>query len=115
MTFKKVIVMGFGANGRKTYFLKVLSGEIQPNSGSVNIEPGNRLSILEQIKMLMMISKTVQSWVIHHFMKLKGDGSSILKKISQMKMELRLENFKTSTEMDGWNADSGHPYFLSWV
>ena len=38
-----------GENGAgKSTFLKVLSGEIQPNSGSVIIEPGNRLSILEQ-------------------------------------------------------------------
>ena len=50
VTFKKGNCYGIiGANGAgKSTFLKVLSGEIQPNSGSVNIEPGNRLSILEQ-------------------------------------------------------------------
>ena len=41
VTFKKGNCYGIiGANGAgKSTFLKVLSGEIQPNSGSVNIEP----------------------------------------------------------------------------
>ena len=38
-----------GANGAgKTTFLKILSGEIAPTSGSVNITPGERLAILKQ-------------------------------------------------------------------
>ena len=38
-----------GANGAgKSTFLKILSGDLEPNSGSVNIEPGKRLSVLEQ-------------------------------------------------------------------
>ena len=38
-----------GANGAgKSTFLKILSGDLEPNSGSINIEPGKRLSVLEQ-------------------------------------------------------------------
>lgn len=38
-----------GANGAgKSTFLKILSGEIEPNSGDVNIAPGVRLSMLKQ-------------------------------------------------------------------
>ena len=38
-----------GPNGAgKSTFLKILSGDLEPNSGSVNIEPGKRLSVLEQ-------------------------------------------------------------------
>ena len=38
-----------GANGAgKTTFLKILSGEVQPTSGSVSITPGERLAILRQ-------------------------------------------------------------------
>ena len=38
-----------GANGAgKSTFLKILSGEIDPTSGQVNLEPGKRMSILEQ-------------------------------------------------------------------
>ncbi|WP_195574245.1 ABC-F family ATP-binding cassette domain-containing protein [Paenibacillus sp. 1001270B_150601_E10] len=38
-----------GANGAgKSTFLKILSGEIEPNNGDVNITPGDRLSVLKQ-------------------------------------------------------------------
>ena len=38
-----------GANGAgKSTFLKILSGEIEPNKGSVEITPGERMAILKQ-------------------------------------------------------------------
>src|ERR1700712_5083221 len=38
-----------GANGAgKSTFLKILSGEIEPNKGNVEITPGERLAILKQ-------------------------------------------------------------------
>ncbi len=38
-----------GANGAgKSTFLKILSGEIEPNKGSVSISPGERLAVLKQ-------------------------------------------------------------------
>ncbi|MGI4992268.1 ABC-F family ATP-binding cassette domain-containing protein [Halobacteriovorax sp. GFR7] len=38
-----------GANGAgKSTFIKVLSGEVEPNTGTINITPGERLSILKQ-------------------------------------------------------------------
>ena len=38
-----------GANGAgKSTFLKILSGEIEPNKGYVNITPGERISVLKQ-------------------------------------------------------------------
>ncbi len=38
-----------GANGAgKSTFLKILSGEIEPNKGSVNMTPGERMAILKQ-------------------------------------------------------------------
>ena len=38
-----------GANGAgKSTFLKILSGEIDPNRGGVHIEPGNRMAVLKQ-------------------------------------------------------------------
>lgn len=38
-----------GANGAgKSTFLKILSGEIEPNKGSVSITPGERMSVLKQ-------------------------------------------------------------------
>ncbi len=38
-----------GANGAgKSTFLKILSGEIEPNTGEVNITPGERMAVLKQ-------------------------------------------------------------------
>src|ERR1700748_632297 len=38
-----------GANGAgKSTFLKILSGEIDPTSGSVHITPGERMAVLRQ-------------------------------------------------------------------
>ncbi len=38
-----------GANGAgKSTFLKILSGEVEPSSGTVSVTPGERLSILQQ-------------------------------------------------------------------
>src|SRR4051812_32378447 len=38
-----------GANGAgKSTFLKILSGEIEPNKGTVNISPGERMAVLKQ-------------------------------------------------------------------
>ena len=38
-----------GANGAgKSTFLKILSGQIEPTKGEVNITPGERLSFLQQ-------------------------------------------------------------------
>ncbi|MCA6395263.1 MAG: ATP-binding cassette domain-containing protein, partial [Cytophagales bacterium] len=38
-----------GANGAgKSTFLKILSGDIDPNSGHVSIDPGKRMAVLRQ-------------------------------------------------------------------
>jgi ATPase subunit of ABC transporter with duplicated ATPase domains len=38
-----------GANGAgKSTFMKILAGEIEPNKGSVDITPGERLAVLNQ-------------------------------------------------------------------
>ncbi|NBC06194.1 MAG: ATP-binding cassette domain-containing protein, partial [Bacteroidetes bacterium] len=38
-----------GANGAgKSTFLKILSGELDANRGSVDMEPGNRMAVLKQ-------------------------------------------------------------------
>ncbi|MGV3527817.1 MAG: ABC-F family ATP-binding cassette domain-containing protein [Flavisolibacter sp.] len=50
ITFSKGNCYGvIGANGAgKSTFLKILSGEIEPNKGSVSITPGERLAVLKQ-------------------------------------------------------------------
>lgn len=50
LTFNKGNCYGvIGANGAgKSTFLKILSGEIEPNKGKVDITPGERMAILKQ-------------------------------------------------------------------
>jgi ATPase subunit of ABC transporter with duplicated ATPase domains len=50
ITFSKGNCYGvIGANGAgKSTFLKILSGEIEPNKGSVDITPGERIAVLKQ-------------------------------------------------------------------
>ena len=56
-----------GANGAgKSTFLKILSGEIEPNKGEVVMTPGQRLSVLKQDHFCLLytsrFSATCQSW-----------------------------------------------------
>jgi ATPase subunit of ABC transporter with duplicated ATPase domains len=38
-----------GANGAgKSTFLKIISGDIDPTSGNIHLEPGKRMSVLNQ-------------------------------------------------------------------
>ncbi|WEK33982.1 MAG: ATP-binding cassette domain-containing protein [Candidatus Pseudobacter hemicellulosilyticus] len=50
LTFSKGNCYGvIGANGAgKSTFLKILSGEIEPNKGTVDITPGERMAVLKQ-------------------------------------------------------------------
>ena len=50
ITFQKGNCYGvIGANGAgKSTFLKILSGEIEPNKGTVTISPGERMAVLKQ-------------------------------------------------------------------
>src|SRR5690349_4472193 len=50
LTFSKGNCYGIiGANGAgKSTFLKILSGEIEPNKGTIDITPGERLAVLSQ-------------------------------------------------------------------
>lgn len=59
-----------GANGAgKSTFLKILSGEIEPNRGEVNITPGERVAILKQ-NQFEFDEQTVLNTVMMGFTKL---------------------------------------------
>ena len=107
-----------GANGAgKSTFLKILSGTQDANSGNVYLEPGKRLSVLEQNHNAydeIPVLETV----------LKGN-TSLFKVKSEMDMLYAKENFSDSDgdrvgelqiifeEMNGWNADSEAAALLS--
>jgi len=61
-----------GANGAgKSTFLRILSGDLEPTTGSVSIKPGVRMSVLKQDHSLMMNIRfwTQSSWVMPDCMK----------------------------------------------
>lgn len=53
-----------GANGAgKSTFLKILTGEIEPNTGEVFITPGERMSVWNRIKTNMTMK---QFWTLFY-------------------------------------------------
>lgn len=107
-----------GANGAgKSTFLKILSGEISPNSGNVSIEPGKRMAVLSQDH-FKFDEETVLNTVMQGHTKLWevmqakdaiyakedfNDADGI--KASELEAEF--------AEMDGWNAEADAANMLS--
>jgi len=107
-----------GANGAgKSTFLKILSGEIDPTSGSVNLEKGKRMSVLSQnhfafdefpvLEAVMMGNKPLY--------KLKKELDEIYAKpdFSEEDGVLAGELGVTFEEMGGWTAESEAANLLS--
>jgi ATPase subunit of ABC transporter with duplicated ATPase domains len=107
-----------GANGAgKSTFLKILSGEIEPNTGSIDLEPGKRMTVLKQNHF-----EFDEFPVLETVMR----GHQVLWKIMQEKDALYAkEDFSEEdgiraselegefAEMDGWNAESDAATLLS--
>lgn len=99
-----------GANGAgKSTFLKILSGEVEPNKGEVIIEPNKRLSFLKQdhfafdeyevVKTVIMGNKTLydimeQKEVLYAKADFTDEDGI---KLAELEGEF--------AEMDGWNAE----------
>ncbi len=105
-----------GANGAgKSTFLKILSGEMDPTSGHVQLEPGKRMSVLNQ-NHNMFDEHTVLETVMM--------GNKILYAVKKEMDELYLDYNDANAdrigelqvqfeEMNGWNADSDAASLLS--
>jgi len=107
-----------GANGAgKSTFLKILSGEIEPNKGDVVITPGQRLSVLKQDHFAYDDKEVLQTVIM---------GNSRLFEIMARKEELYAKaDFNDEDgielaelegeflEMDGWNAESDAEILLN--
>ena len=119
ITFSKGNCYGIiGANGSgKSTFLKVLAGDLKPNSGSIELESRKRLSVLEQNHNLFD-SFTVLETV------LRGNEKLFAIK-NEMDKIYTNENFSDSDservgelqilyeEMNGWNSESDAAILLS--
>jgi len=105
-----------GANGAgKSTFLKILSGEMDPTSGHVQLEPGKRMSVLNQ-NHNMFDEHTVLETVMM--------GNKVLYAVKKEMDELYLDYNDANAdrigelqvqfeEMNGWNADSDAASLLS--
>ncbi|QBR13034.1 ABC-F family ATP-binding cassette domain-containing protein [Sphingobacterium sp. CZ-2] len=107
-----------GANGAgKSTFLKIISGEVDPTSGSVAFTPGERMSVLNQNHYAFDEFTVIQTVLM---------GNQDLYKIMQEKDAIYMkEDFSDAdgerageleslfAEMDGWNAESNAATLLS--
>jgi ATPase subunit of ABC transporter with duplicated ATPase domains len=105
-----------GANGAgKSTFLNIIAGKIDPTSGSVHIEPGKRMSVLEQNH-----NKHNDDTVLETILKgnkplykLKSEIDALYADYTDAKAEKIGELQVQFEEMNGWNADSDAAAMLS--
>lgn len=107
-----------GANGAgKSTFLKILSGEIDPTSGSYSFTPGERMAVLKQNHYEFNEFSVIETVLIGHkemYAVMKEKDAIYLKEDFTDKDGERageLENL--FAEMDGWNAESNAATLLS--
>lgn len=105
-----------GANGAgKSTFLKLISGEMEPTSGHVSLEPGKRMSVLTQdhysydeypvLETVVMGNKDLYA--------LKNQIDALYANYSDENADKIGELQVKYEEMDGWNADSDAAAMLS--
>lgn len=107
-----------GANGAgKSTFLKILSKEIDPTSGTVSFSPGERMAVLKQNHYEFDEFSVIETVMMGHqemYAVMKEKDAIYLKEDFTDKDGERageLENL--FAEMDGWNAESNAATLLS--
>ncbi|WP_179319754.1 ABC-F family ATP-binding cassette domain-containing protein [Winogradskyella helgolandensis] len=105
-----------GANGAgKSTFLKIIAGKMDPTSGSVHLEPGKRMSVLEQNHNLHDEDTVLETILkgnkpLH---KLKSQLDALYADYTDENAEKIGELQVQFEEMNGWNADSDAAAMLS--
>lgn len=107
-----------GANGAgKSTFLKILSNKIEPTSGSVHLEPGKRMSVLEQNHFAFDDYPVQQAVIMGNkpLYAIKSEMDEIYAKedFSDADGERVGELQVKFEEMNGWNAESDAAALLS--
>ena len=105
-----------GANGAgKSTFLKIIAGKMDPTSGSVHLEPGKRMSVLEQNH-----NKHDEDTVLETVLKGNKPLYKLKTQIDALYADYTDENAEKIgelqvqfEEMNGWNADSDAAAMLS--
>lgn len=107
-----------GANGAgKSTFLKILSGDIDPNSGKVYLEPGKRMAVLSQDHYAFDEYTVLDTVIKGHdkLWKIMKEKDAIYAKedFSEADGNKAAELEAEFAEMDGWNAESDAAALLS--
>lgn len=107
-----------GANGAgKSTFLKILSGEISPNSGSIAIDQGKRMAVLKQNHFEYDNEVVLDTVLMGHqeLWKIMKEKDAIYAKpdFSEEDGVKASELEAKFAEMDGWNAESDAAALLS--
>ncbi len=105
-----------GANGAgKSTLLKIISGKEDPTSGHVNLEPGKRMSVLEQDHYayddFTVLETVLQGNKPLH--KIKTEMDALYADYSDENADRIGELQVRFEEMNGWNADSDAASMLS--
>ncbi|MCT4661844.1 MAG: ATP-binding cassette domain-containing protein [Tissierellales bacterium] len=100
-----------GANGAgKSTFLKVLSGEVEPNKGDINITPGERLAVLKQDHFAYDDEKVLETVMLGHerLMEVMKEKDALYAKadFSEEDGMKAAELESEFAEMDGWDAET---------
>ena len=105
-----------GANGAgKSTFLKIISGQMEPTSGQVHLEPGKRMSVLEQNHNASdeyVVLETVVRGNKELF-DIKTEIDALYADYSDENAERIGELQIKFEELNGWNADSDAATLLS--
>jgi len=105
-----------GANGAgKSTFLKILSGKQEPTSGRVHLEPGKRMSVLEQNHNAYDDFPVLETVVRGNkeLYRIKTQIDKLYEDYSDENAEKIGELQVAFEEMNGWNADSDAAAMLS--
>ena len=107
-----------GANGAgKSTFLKILSGEIEPDSGKVNIDPGVRMGVLKQNQFEFDEITVLQTVIMGHrelYEVIREKDALYAKPDFGEKDGVRASELEGEfADLNGWNAESEAATMLS--
>tara|TARA_R110002049_G_scaffold309289_2_gene520252 strand:- start:33801 stop:35426 length:1626 start_codon:yes stop_codon:yes gene_type:complete len=105
-----------GANGSgKSTFLKIISGKMDATSGQVHLEPGKRMSVLEQNHNLYDEHTVLETILMGNkpLFKIKSEMDALYADYSDENADRIGELQVQFEEMNGWNADSDAAAMLS--
>lgn len=107
-----------GANGAgKSTFMKILSGEVDPSTGSVSFTPGERMAVLKQNHYEFDEFPVIETVLMGHkelYSVMKEKDALYAKEDFTEKDGERAGELETIfAEMDGWNAENNAATLLS--